>query len=124
MKRYCLADLIGDGTSDTNEWRPSVANYRIGWGWSCPMDANGVPLNNWGLVEVFNESPEAVAAMEEDSSIDPLPHVTHDTPLASIDTTRVIVALARRNIGRDVLDRAPTFGELLANIAARAAALE
>ncbi|WP_273036012.1 hypothetical protein [Massilia timonae] len=124
MRRYYLADLIGDGTPDTNEWRPSVANYRVGWGWSCPMGVNGVPLNNWGLVEVFNESPEAIAAMEKDLSIDPLPHVPHDTPLASIDTTRVIVALTRRNIGRDVLDRARTFGELLANIAARAAALE
>lgn len=121
MKRYYLADLIGDGTPDTNEWRPSVANYRVGWGWSCPSDANGVPLNNWGLVEVFYETPEAIAAMEQDPTIDPLPYVPPDTPLASISTTRAIVALTRRNIGRDVLDEAGTFGELLANIAARAA---
>lgn len=121
MKRYYLADLIGDGTPDTNEWRPSVANYPVGWGWSCPSDADGVPLNNWGLVEVFYETTEAVAAMANDPTLDPLPHVAHNVSLSGVDTVAIRAALVRRGIGEDVLDEAETFGELLGNIAARAA---
>lgn len=121
MKRYYLADLIGDGTPDENEWRPSIANYRVGWGWQCPSDSNGVPLNNWGLVEVFKETPEAISAMDLDSTIDPLPYITNDTLLSGIDMSEVREALVRRSIGTDVLDSSVTFADLLSNIANRAA---
>lgn len=121
MKRYYLADLIGDGTPDTNEWRPSVANYPVGWGWQCPVDANGVPLNDWGLVEVFYETPEAIAAMAQDPTLDPLPYVVRDVLLSTLNTASVHDALIRRGIGLDVVLRAGTFGDLLDNITARAA---
>jgi len=121
MKRYYLADRIGDGTPDTNEWRPSVANYPVGWGWQCPVDANGVPLNDWGLVEVFSETPAAIATMEQDPSLDPLPYVARDVLLSTLDTAPVHAALIRRGIGLDVVLGADTFGDLLDNITARAA---
>lgn len=121
MKRYYLADLIGDGTPDTNEWRPSVANYQVGWGWQCPVDANGVPLNDWGLVEVFYETPAAITAMALDPTLDSLPHVARDVPLSTLSTLPIRAALTRRNIGMDVLLNAATFGDLLDNITARAA---
>lgn len=121
MKRHYLADVIGDGTPDTNEWRPSVANYPVGWGWQCPVDANNTPLNAWGLVEVFHETPEAIAAMALDPTLDPLPHVARDVLLSGVDTAVVRAALIRRGIGEDVLDEADTFGDLLDNITARAA---
>lgn len=121
MKRYYLADVIGDGTPDTNEWRPSVANYPVGWGWQCPADANNTPLNEWGLVEVSYETPEAITAMAIDPRLDPLPYVARNVLLSGVDTTGVRAAIIRRGIGEDVLDDADTFSELLDNITARAA---
>lgn len=120
MKRYYLADVIGDGTPDTNEWRPSIANYPVGWGWQCPSDENNTPLNDWGLVEVFYETPEAIVAISGDLTLDPLPHVARDVLLATVDTMAVREALIRRAVGVDVLDSATTFGDLLDNITARA----
>jgi hypothetical protein len=120
MKHYYLADLIGTGEADVDDFRASVANHPVGWGWSCPSDSNGMPLNKWGLVEVFTASPEALEAMAQDPSIDPLPFLAHDAPLTGVDTTSLRAALVRRDIGEDVLDSAETFGALLDNIAARA----
>lgn len=118
MKRYYLTDILGTGEADVDEFRPVPAEYRADFAWSMPSDANGMPLNNWGLVEVIAASDAALAGMAADPRLDALPFVVRETLVAEIDSSAVAAmrdALARRRIDVDFTS-AVTFGEILDNI--------
>lgn len=118
MKRYYLTDILGTGEADIDEFRPVPAEYQTNFAWSMPSDANGMPLNNWGLVEVTMASDAALAGMAADPRLDALPFVARETLVAEIDAAAVDLmrdALARRGIGVDFVSEA-TFGDILDNI--------
>lgn len=118
MKRYYLTDILGTGQADVDEFRPVPAEYRANFSWSMPSDANGMPLNNWGLVEVTAASDAVLAVMAADPRLDALPFVVRETLVAEIDHTAADAmrdALARRRIDVDFTSAA-TFGEILDNI--------
>jgi hypothetical protein len=70
MKRYFIADIIGDG-SDTNEYRASVAVYPVNWAAEVPWDdIENRPINNWTVAEVSGGDMSGFAG---DTRIDPLP---------------------------------------------------
>jgi hypothetical protein len=118
MKRYYLTDILGTGQADVDEFRPVPAEYRADFSWSMPSDANGMPLNNWGLVEVTMASDAALVGMAADPRLDELPFVARETLVAEIDpaaVARMRDALIRRGIGVDFVN-ASTFGNILDNI--------
>lgn len=118
MKRYYLTDILGTGAADVDEFRPVPAEYGVNFAWSMPSNADGLPLNDWGLVEVSLASEAALAAMAADPRLDALPFVARETLVAEIDPVAVAAmrdALARRRI--DVgFSSAATFGDILDNI--------
>ncbi len=118
MKRYYLTDILGTGEADVDEFRPVPAEYRADFAWSMPSDANGMPLNNWGLVEVTMVSDDALARMAVDPRLDALPIVARETLVVEMDPTAVALmrdALARRAIDVDFVNDA-SFGDILDNI--------
>lgn len=118
MKRYYLTDILGTGEADVDEFRPVPAEYRADFAWSMPSDANGMPLNNWGLVEVTMVSDDALARMAVDPRLDALPVVARETLVVEMDPTAVALmrdALARRAIDVDFVNDA-SFGDILDNI--------
>lgn len=118
MKRYYLTDILGTGEADVDEFRPVPAEYGVNFAWSMPSNADGLPLNDWGLVEVSLASEAALAAMAADPRMDALQFVARETLVAEIDPVAVAAmrdALARRRI--DVgFSIAATFGDILDNI--------
>jgi hypothetical protein len=119
MNRYYIADIIGTGEPDIDEFRLAVAEFPgTGWGWDHPAPMYPV-AGGWGLAKVMISNPEGYAAMEDDPRIDPLPPLAITDSLDGVDTSRVRAALARRGIDESTLDEASTFGDLLANIRAQ-----
>ena len=119
MKRYYLTDILGTGQADIDEHRPVPAEYRVNFAWSMPSDENGMPLNNWGLVEVSLASEAALAAMAADARLDPLPYVALGTLVGDIDSDALQLlrtALIRRGIDVAVVDSAANFAGILDNI--------
>jgi len=119
MKRYYLTDILGTGEADIDEFRPVPAEYRANFSWSMPSDEDGMPLNDWGLVEVSLASDAALAAMAADPRLDPLPHVAVGTLIGEIDPDALQLlraALIRRGINVDAVDSASTFAGILDNI--------
>ena len=118
MKRYYLTDILGTGQADVDEFRPVPAEYRADFSWSMPSDASGMPLNNWGLVEVTMASDAALVGMAADPRLDALPFVARETLVAEIDpaaVARMREALTRRGIGVDFVNES-TLGNILDNI--------
>lgn len=118
MKRHYLTDILGTGEADVDEFRPVPAEYGVNFAWSMPSNADGLPLNDWGLVEVSLASEEALAAMAADPRLDALPFVARETLVAEIDPVAFAAmrdALARRRIDVD-FSSAATFGDILDSI--------
>lgn len=119
MKRYFIADIIGDG-SDTNEYRAAVAVYPVNWAAEVPWDdIENRPINNWTIAEVSGGDMSGFAG---DTRIDPLPICELDTPVSQIDASQIAsmrAALQRRGIGVS-LDPADTFGSIIGLLRIRA----
>lgn len=116
-KRYYVADIIGTGEADVDEFRPAVADYMSGWGW---VTAPGDPMPEWALVKLTAEPP---AEMAFDVRIDALPTCPTSTPVHEIDTLELAalrMTLDKRGISQDVLDQCATYGDVLAVIASHA----
>lgn len=119
MDRYYIADILGTGEPDTDEFRLAVAEFPgTGWGWD-----HEVPLypiaGGWGLARVMVSTPAGYEAMEADPRIDPLPVLLPGDSLEGVATARVLAAMVRRGINTSALHNATTFGQLLANIRAQ-----
>lgn len=119
MKRYFIADIIGDG-SDTDEYRAAVAVYPVNWAAEVPWnDAENRPLNNWTVAEVNGGD---MSGFEGDSRIDPLPVCELDSSVSEINALQLEAmraALQRRGIGVS-LDAAENFGSIIALLRIRA----
>lgn len=120
MARYYIADILGTGEADVDEFRLAVAEFPgTGWGWDHQAPLYPV-AGGWGLAKVNVSTPASYAAMDEDPRLDPLPDLLPQDSLVGINTDRVRAALFRRGINISALDDATTFGELLANIRSQA----
>lgn len=122
-KRFYLADVLGTGEADVDEFRPAVADYPVDYSWSLPCDATGRPLNSWGLVEVTRADGADVVVMANDLRLEALPVADRDTLVLQIDSAALDslrAALARRGIGSALIDEASNFGDMLDAIARRA----
>lgn len=119
MKRYFIADIIGDG-SDTDEYRAAVAVYPVNWSAEVPWnDAENRPTNVWTVAEV---SGGDMSGFTGDPRIDPLPICELSTPVGQIDDAQMAsmrASLQRRGIGVS-LDAAETFGAIIALLRIRA----
>jgi hypothetical protein len=118
MNRYVLADILGTGEADVDEFRPAVADYPVGWKWS--GSAPNVPKQGGTvLVEVTSGD---VSPMIGDDRIDMLPTCPLSTPATQIDAGEMAVmraALDRRNMGI-AINMAGTYGDIIAVITLRA----
>ena len=119
MKRYYLTDILGTGEADVDEFRPVPAEYGVNFAWSMPSSPDGLPLNDWGLVEVSLASAAALAAMAADPRLDALPYVARETLVVDIEPAAIDLlreALIRRGIDVDAVDNAVRFGDIVDNI--------
>ena len=99
LKRYYLADIIGDGTDEGGDFRPAVADYPVKWAGPFPInDQTGHPLKNWTLVTVEADNH---APLLQDSRLDALPDWPLDGKVSGINTSTknaMLAAMTRRGI--------------------------
>jgi len=116
-----LADIIGTGEGDSDEFRPAVALYTHDWSAEMPADpVTGKLLNKWAMVEVRSGD---YAQMDLDLGIDAMPFCELSTPVAQIDSVQLWnlrEALSRRGIGAGITIGVATYGDIVAAIALRA----
>ena len=97
-KRYYLADIIGDGT-ETNPYRPAVADHGVAWVGMIDSDPEtGAPLHPNTLVVVETENH---AKLRADTRIAPLPDFALDGKLTAINTAArngMLTALTKRGL--------------------------
>jgi len=116
MDRYFIADIIGTGEPDVDEWRLAVADFPgTGWGWAHMVAEIPTP-GNWAVARVMIATPEGLEAMSNDIRLDVLPFLERSAMLSQQDRDVVSAALVRRNIPLYALDQADTFGDLLENL--------
>ena len=77
MSRYYLSPIIGTGT-ESDPYRPKIADYGVSWAGVIPSDAAGHPVKTWCLVLVEAADHAKLLA---DLDIDPLPNLPLDMPL-------------------------------------------
>lgn len=115
-KRYYLADIIGDGT-ETNPYRPAVADHGVAWVGVIDSDPEtGAPLHANTLVCVETENH---AKLRADTRIDPLPDFALDGKLTAINTAArngMLKALTKRGFSTAAINNADGYRDALQQI--------
>lgn len=103
-KRYYLADIIGTGEADVDEFRTAVADHTrnpanpLKYEGGFPVGETGLPVHSWTLVIV--EAPDHTPLLN-DPRIDALPDFPLDGKVSSINTVAknaMLAAMIRRGI--------------------------
>lgn len=81
-KRYYLCDVIGDGLSEATAYRPAVADAGVQWVWLMPTNAQGQPVQPWGLVLVASRNH---APLRSIPGVDAMPDVSLDVRVSAIE---------------------------------------
>lgn len=99
LKRYYLADIIGDGSDEGGDFRAAVAEYPVKWSAPFPVnDTTGQPLRTWTLAIVEADDHAPLLA---DPRFDALPDYPLDGKVSSINTNAknaMLAAMQRRGI--------------------------
>lgn len=117
IKRYYLAEIIGDGSDDGGDFRPAVADHPVKWTGPFPInDDTGRPLKNWTLVtvEAANHAP-----LIQDSRLDALPDWPLDGKVSGINTATknaMLAAMERRGIDTSFVVGTDGYREVIRTI--------
>lgn len=82
MKRYYVCKIIGDG-SDSEPYRPKVADYPVAWVGMVGSNPNGTPRFGWALVLVDTVNHDQLL---NDNQIKAIPDATLDSTFGSLNT--------------------------------------
>lgn len=115
-KRYYLAEIIGDG-SESNPYRPAVAEYNVAWVGAIDSDPDtGKPLHSNTIVLVETDNH---ARLRADSRIDPLPDFALDGKMTAINTAArkgMLTALTKRGFSTAATNNADGYRDALQQI--------
>lgn len=120
-KRYYLADIIGTGEADVDDYRPAVADYPVNWVGSFPVNLQtGTPLKSWTMVMVETANH---AQLLSDPRIDPLPDWPLDGKVSGINTVTknaMLTAMAQRGISTAAVAGTDGYREIIRMIGTEA----
>lgn len=92
MRRYYISPIVGDG-SESNPFRPKVANYGVPWVGVQSTGPDGRPDRTWSLVLVNTTDHTALIADPDIRAI----------PMAALDNTLSTLTTQQRQFLRDVV---------------------
>lgn len=103
-KRYYLCDVIGDGQSEETSYRPAVAGIEgAQWVWDMPTDAQGQPVQTWGLTLVAARNHAPLRSVQ---GVDPMPDVSLDVRVSAIEAgakAAMKAAMTRRGLNANAI---------------------
>lgn len=115
MKRYYLSPVIGSG-SETDAYRPKIADYGVTWQGTIPTDSTGRPTFPWTLVLVDAADHAALVA---DAALTPLldyPLGRTVAGLAPAEKARLRAALTARGVSTTVVANASSYADVILRI--------
>jgi len=111
-RRYYVCKIIGDGT-ETNPYRPKVADYPVSWVVVLGSNPDGSPKKAWALVLVNTVNHDPLLA---DNQIFGMPDATLDSTWGALNTptrNQVTSALQAEGIDTSWIKNATLIREII-----------